>query len=868
VEKQTAKGARTAFLWTLALAAAVFVPFMIYNKGYMLFFGDFNVQQIPFYKLAHEAVRSGEIFWNWKTDLGANFIGSYSFYLLFSPFFWLTLPFPTAFVPYLMGPLLMLKTACAALTSFYYIRRFAKDERYAVIGAVLYAFSGFTVYNIFFNHFHEAIVFFPLLLISVEELGQNGRKGFFAAMVAFNCLVNYWFFIGEVVFVALYIFVRMATGGWEMTFGRFCQAVFESVLGLGLAMFLLLPSLMALSGNPRTTADNFLNGWSLWIYGWNQIQPAAFASIFFPPELPSQPNFFPDIGAKWSSMSAWLPLFSATGVIAYISAKKRDFIKRMLIISLFMALIPALNASFVLFNNSYYARWYYMPILLMCAATAIALEERETVDLMTGLRWTLFITVAIALAVGLSPVRKDGEWKLGLYEYQGRFILYVAVALSCLLLTAALVYCCRQSGSFHRMVMAALSVIAVTYSVIFIAMGKNTPTNDRWLIETALEGRYQLELPDEGFVRSDLYDSMDNLGMFWGLPNIQAFHSIVPVSIMDFYPKMGVKRDVSSKPSLDYYGLRTLLSVRWLFVPEAKGDSMLPYGYELYDNQLGYNIYENTFCLPMGFAYEYSFGEDVFKVLSSGQKSLFMLKAVYLSDEAMERNADILMPVREVNADSFSQENYQSDVLERATLAADSFVIDRFGFTADIDLPKEMLVLFSVPYEAGWTASVNGVPAQVERANLGFMAVRVPAGESAIRFTYMPPGLITGLYVTGGSLLVLILYLLLSRAMSRRGPQKPVRAAVAGTAPPHVPLPPPISPLPPAPGGGGLDYLSYLDTIDELPAPPAPSGGVPPKGPEYLYYLDGVEELAPPEEPSSQKPPLPGPAPDADNNRK
>ena len=43
----------------------------------------------------------------------------------------------------------MLKTACAALTSYFYIKRFVKDQYYAVIGSILYAFSGFAVYNIF-----------------------------------------------------------------------------------------------------------------------------------------------------------------------------------------------------------------------------------------------------------------------------------------------------------------------------------------------------------------------------------------------------------------------------------------------------------------------------------------------------------------------------------------------------------------------------------------------------------------------------------------------------------------------------------------------------------------------------------------------
>lgn len=102
-------GGVKSFIWALLLASAIFVPLMIYNGGYFVFLGDFNVQQIPFYRHAHDMIRSGNFFWDWQTDLGANFIGSYSFYLIFSPFFWLTLPFPSDFVPHLMGPLLILE---------------------------------------------------------------------------------------------------------------------------------------------------------------------------------------------------------------------------------------------------------------------------------------------------------------------------------------------------------------------------------------------------------------------------------------------------------------------------------------------------------------------------------------------------------------------------------------------------------------------------------------------------------------------------------------------------------------------------------------------------------------------------------------
>ena len=145
-----------SFLWGLAVAFLIFIPFILFDDGYFLFYGDFNVQQVPFYQMCHDAILSGNIGWSWTTDLGANFIGSYSFYLLGSPFFYLTLFFPSEMVPYLMGPLLILKFGCASLAGFIYLKRYVKDPNFAVIGGLLYAFSGFSVYNIFFNHFHEA----------------------------------------------------------------------------------------------------------------------------------------------------------------------------------------------------------------------------------------------------------------------------------------------------------------------------------------------------------------------------------------------------------------------------------------------------------------------------------------------------------------------------------------------------------------------------------------------------------------------------------------------------------------------------------------------------------------------------------------
>ena len=54
-----------------------------------------------------------------------------------------------------------------------------------------------------------------------------------------------------------------------------------------------------------------------------------------------------------------------------------------------------------------------------------------------------------------------------------------------------------------------------------------------------------------------------------------------------------------------------------------------------------------------------------------------------------------------------------------------------------------------MPYEAGWSAAVNGEPVAIEKVNVGFMAVVVPEGDSVtIEFTYRTPGLALGFGIT------------------------------------------------------------------------------------------------------------------------
>jgi uncharacterized membrane protein YfhO len=56
-------------------------------------------------------------------------------------------------------------------------------------------------------------------------------------------------------------------------------------------------------------------------------------------------------------------------------------------------------------------------------------------------------------------------------------------------------------------------------------------------------------------------------------------------------------------------------------------------------------------------------------------------------------------------------------------------------------------------YYPGWRAFVDGHPAQVWRANYGFRAVAVDAGEHEIEFQYRPRSFVLGAAISGVALL-------------------------------------------------------------------------------------------------------------------
>ena len=771
------------FLLALGTAAALFVPFIIINGGVFYYYGDFNVQEIPFYQMMHGLVRDGSLGWNHLTDLGTDSLASYSFYMMASPFFWVTIPFPNEFVPNLIGPLMILKFACAASAAFIYLKRYVKLPSLAVLGGLLYAFSGFSIYNVFFFHFHEPMIAFPLLLAALDSFLFDKRRGIFAVAVFGACVVNYYFFTGQVLFVLMYFLMLCFTKTYRFRIKEFLVLALEVVLGFCATAFVLLPSVLGLMGNPRL--EELPNGWDSLAYPREQKYWLIILSFLFPADLPAMPVFTPDSNCKWASVAGWLPLFSVTGVIAYLQLKKRDWLKKLIVLLMLFAMVPVLNSMFQMMNSSiYYARWFYMLVLMFTLATVRAMDDGEA-DWNRAFIWSTGLTVGAIVLIGAMPnkTENDGvkEYSIGVQPKQSyeKFWIYALMAMLSLLVFALIYKKLWRKRGFYAATVACTLGVALLSSLLIIGHGVFVSSSTDSIKTHIVNARDKIEIDDLENVRSDFYEAVDNTSMYWKIPSINCFQSSVNTSIMQFYDKMNITRDVASRPNFTAFGLRTLLSCKYYFddlldsndpgldecFTDKNGKPKMP-GFKLLKECNGFNIYENENYVPMGFSFPSYVTEEEFDRVKGASRTEAILNAMVLTRDQMKKYADITgyydKPYYLLyggNPRSFSSEvdkyTYGSKQLtEQSKLLRDnscsSFDYTGTGFEATFDNKgdKDTLLFFSVPYSSGFSASVNGEAVDIEKVSFGFMAVRVPKGESKIVFTYETPGWKTGCVIS------------------------------------------------------------------------------------------------------------------------
>lgn len=775
-----------AFFLGALLALLALSPAILPYGGRFVTRGDYIEQQLPFILETKRILRGGLDSYSFSTFLGAPAVGSYAFYTLGSVFVWPLALLPDALIPFGISVMAVLKHAACALCAFLYFRRMVKDARLALLGSVLYTFSSFTVVNTQFYHFTEVIAFFPLILLGMEiAMSDHPRPGLLALFCGLNTLTNYYFMLSSALLAALYFICRFMSRDWKpaRTPRRVIALVFECGAGCALAGVILVPAMLFMLSITRTGASDV----PLLAL---RYAPAALLerlrALLMPIESHVVHAYYGD-AHSWSSTAAYLPVFGLTGAAAFAFAQKdHGWLKALLALLIACSCAPVLCGAFALETNVAYTRWWYGLALLLTLATLYALRPLTLPDAAPARRaWLGCFAALTALALLLTvPFMLPQPWldagalrtdvvgraaqallnrRTGAYA-PGAFRA-LSVALSLLGGGAMLLLIVRRMR--FAPALAIVCAVAVVQYGAFIAVndarllsGSETPGQGTVTLRAIAEPTLSaLDSPNaDGWRRIDSDSGLRNYGMLRGASSLTSFMSLRASTVGRFVSMAGFGYDESTtvRPPDDSPALRALLSVTEY---HRTTDAPVPEGFVYSHEENGVPVYTNQNAVPMGFLQTVCTGTH-HQRMDSETVAPVMLAAATLGDAELARLAPRMQTL-----DVHAIPEWETSAARLRENACDSFVTRANGFTAHIDAKEAGLLVFTLPFDKGFSATVDGAPAEIIPCDVAFMGVWVEPGEHTIDFAYRTRGLRLGALMSLMAALALAGYV----ALSRRG---------------------------------------------------------------------------------------------------
>jgi uncharacterized membrane protein YfhO len=227
--------------------------------GNNLLVSDLGTQYLPFLSAFKHFFHDGNLsFYSFSDALGGSVLPLSAYYLL-SPFNFLVLFFSYEQLPLAILLIITLKISLMGTSMFYYLKKtYHTDSWFTLLFSTSYSFCGFvSIYALNFMWL-DALILMPLLVLSIQQLWDQKRYGFYATVLFLTIVTNYY--MGYMlcifaVFYSMYWYYRTAD---RASFGQFLKKgrlFFVTSFFTGISTsFILFP---ALTGMLATNKTNF-----------------------------------------------------------------------------------------------------------------------------------------------------------------------------------------------------------------------------------------------------------------------------------------------------------------------------------------------------------------------------------------------------------------------------------------------------------------------------------------------------------------------------------------------------------------------------------------------------------------------------------
>ena len=220
---------------------------------------DMYHQYCPFFNELREKLLYGDsIQYSWYLGLGSDFIGLYAYYLA-SPLNWILIICPKSLVIEFMTLFILIKIAASGLTFFIFLsEHFGLKGEYnkiptkklypALAFSTAYALSGFVAAYSWDIMWMDCIALAPLIILGLEWLVKKNEVRLYYIALAVSILSNYYISIMICIFLVFYfilLFFEQKEGRWKAV-GRF---VLYSLLAGGTGAILIIPEILLLGNS-------------------------------------------------------------------------------------------------------------------------------------------------------------------------------------------------------------------------------------------------------------------------------------------------------------------------------------------------------------------------------------------------------------------------------------------------------------------------------------------------------------------------------------------------------------------------------------------------------------------------------------------
>lgn len=796
------------FLFLLLSASCSFIfRDYLYGNDLMIFndIGSDTWQQyIMNYTSIVNHLRDGSFsLWDFNNGLGINQFN----FNLFDPFLMLLYGVGVVLGPAHMllyiNVIQILKIMVAAFAFYWFLSQFSFSVPSKMITSYAYALNGFLLVWGQHYQFGTVVIYFPLMLLFCEKFIQKKKgKALFPVMVFLCGIYSVYFTYMCLAATGLYLLFRilMLDGlTWKERIQRFLLGCAEMIMGVGMSLVVFLPMaevLLDVSSRLESDGTGLLDFLRQCFTPYSRKFYLSMLKRMFSSNLqngyglakgPQQyvMNYYEDPVLFCSTLAVFLNV-QFLAVLRKADMTKRA--KRVLYgVAALILVGTALPVGGTVFNYFTLPTQRYTFVLM----TVFLLLMAWMWDYMRkGGKLNLVLILAVTALMGWAYW--CGYEQAGFQEYRTNIlILTVTGILTAVCLT---LLCFLKDTQIRNVILGVMGVVLVVNVVSEggtnyqnrVTMKKTDVPSEVMVQETQryeemrtsddkeIKYRAEIEKPQDFFremYRVDLADclnylkendptfyrvekdyisgtvSMDSSGQ--GYRGISTYNSVMNGNVKEFvetcYPELffADHNHYTFWNNVDDNWLAAFLGVKYILSGNGEPDETK---YKLLDQVGSLYIHENVLDAQTAHFYTQDISEESLKELCTEENREELLgEAIALEDGTEIGDASEIQTLK-------SEEQETAEQNSSVTLDApqkDSVV------TGSVHAEADGYALFMIPYEKGWSLTIDGEKAELLRGDIGFLACEVPEGDHTILLTFEAPGLKAG---TIGSVLFWILF--------------------------------------------------------------------------------------------------------------